>query len=417
VSLTNRSPSQRGKLSSGLGRTARSFQQRKVSRRFGWAVVGVVWLAVAVLSALSAGYILTDVTEFLTLGSVAISFQIISGLAGEFSLAQGTFFGIGGYTSTALLLHFGLSPWYGLLISGLATGVIGMLFGLLVFAHGLRFLYFAIACLGLAEAAYVIANHISWIGGSIGLLIPLDAGAASMSFEDPRWYAWTALGLMAAAFLVQVTMIRSRLGVSLRVMRRDEDLGSSLGMRAVPAKAVALGISACIAGMSGTIYAEYTYSVTPSAMFDLTRDFEIILAVLLGGIDVLIGPLLGLAVVIGATQAVANWGAGNGYVSEVAYGVLILLVAVALPDGIGGHIRSLRAISRSSGALERIGASLQGTTVDDNRIAPQQRRVEDKSEGGRTPTRERWKVTNDEINETQNIAPPLRNDVRNFGNR
>jgi branched-chain amino acid transport system permease protein len=307
----------------------------------------IVWAAVLVVPWFLSGLWVTSYFEFGILGAVAVSFLIIGGLGGELSIAQGTFFGIGGYTSATLLSKFGISPWIGAICGAALSASLAGLLGFVVFALGFRRLYFAVATLGFAEAAAVVATHLPFTNGGAGILLSKPPSVANMIFMTPAVYGALAVGWLGVSVLAAIVLGRSSIGLKLRMARSDETLAKSEGIRVVPVKIAAFALSAPIASVAGTLYAQFNLSITPTTMFDLSRDFKIILAVLIGGIAVVIGPAIGAIVAVAATQLVALYVPDLGGIGLVVYGILILIVTTLLPDGVAGNAQGFRRVWQS----------------------------------------------------------------------
>ena len=111
----------------------------------------IPWIAVLALCVLplliSNDFYLDALILIFLWGAFAGAWNILAGYAGMMSLGHSAFFGIGAYTSTLLFLHFGLSPWIGMLAGGLFASAIGLILGVICFR--LRSHYFALATLRL----------------------------------------------------------------------------------------------------------------------------------------------------------------------------------------------------------------------------------------------------------------------------
>jgi branched-chain amino acid transport system permease protein len=108
-------------------------------------------------------------------GALATAWNIVGGYAGQLSLGHGVFYGIGSYTATLLVIHYGISPWLGM-FAGAALSVVAAV----VIAYPtlrLRGPFFALATIALLEVCRLVTIHEeSWTGGSAGLNVPLNIG-------------------------------------------------------------------------------------------------------------------------------------------------------------------------------------------------------------------------------------------------
>ena len=170
--------------------------------------------------------------------------NVLGGYAGQTSIGHGVFLGIGAYTSTLLVLKLGLSPWLGMLAGGTTAALVGVLIGIPCFR--LKGHYFVIATLVVAESASQLFAAWEWIGGALGLQLPiLPEGYASLQFHrNKAGYYYIALALLVAATGVVWWLQRSRFGFVLQAMRDDEEAVRSLGFSPVAYKLAAMAMSA-----------------------------------------------------------------------------------------------------------------------------------------------------------------------------
>ena len=138
--------------------------------------LGILIIAAALLPlALDPrGYWIRVLAITLLFAGMAQAWNIVGGLANQTSLGHAAFFGIGAYTSTVLLLKFGISPWLGMC----AAGVLGGLAAFVIAIPTMRLQghYFALATLAFGEVMRVIANvWTSLTGGPGGLSVPFSA--------------------------------------------------------------------------------------------------------------------------------------------------------------------------------------------------------------------------------------------------
>jgi len=135
--------------------------------------VGVLFLFM-----LSAPTFLSDhqthiLIQILFFAYVSSCWNILGGFAGQLSFGHALFLAVGAYTSTMLLLQFGVSPWIGMLVGGMLAGSLGLFIGYLSFRYGIKGTFFVLVTLAFAEIARIIALNTSAIGGASGLYIPI----------------------------------------------------------------------------------------------------------------------------------------------------------------------------------------------------------------------------------------------------
>jgi branched-chain amino acid transport system permease protein len=263
--------------------------------------------------------------------ALASGWNIIGGMAGYPSFATGAFFGLGAYAG-ALAQARGVPMPLAWLCASLTGAVVALAVGWLVLR--LRGHYFAIASLAVVIILRQVAtNWTDLTGGGMGLNLPvLQTGVVAQARLFFAAQALLAALAVAAAWLVA----RSRLGFALRCIRQNESAAGMLGLDARQAKSAAFALSAAIAAPAGAIYASSVFYIEPNDVFDVVRGVEPIIMALLGGAGSVAGPVLGAVLFVTLEQAVwANFVA----VHETVLGVLVIALAVFLPNGLLGWWR------------------------------------------------------------------------------
>ena len=314
------------------------------------ALIAVVALYTAVISIRNqfVGDILTMVFLF---AGLSLSWNILGGFAGQFSLGHAGLFGIGAYTSTLLLVRFGLNPWLGMVIGGALAAAVG---GLLFYpCFRLRGIFFCLASLAFTEVMRILAIHFRGLTeGAMGITIPFKEGFAHMMFRDKSGYMLIALSLMLVIALVSLIIKRSRLGYKLVALREDEDTTETLGVSTANNKFVATLISGFFTGCLGTFYAHYTLLIDPESVFNVMLSVEFALLAILGGIGTVLGPIIGAFLLIPIDSLIRGYiGQAQQGLSFITYGALLVIVVLFIPHGV---------VSWLSRFAERIFKSLPG---------------------------------------------------------
>lgn len=259
------------------------------------------------------------------LSVVAISWNLVAGYGGMFSLAQHALAAIGGYISGAAVLGLNAPIWVGVLAGCLCTGVIGFLLGAITL-H-LRSVYFAIATWVFSEVVRQLINiNYAITHGAMGLQVPL-----LMSSTLAPYYVF--LGLLVAALFVKIIMMRMKIGYRIHAIRDDEELAVSNGVNAGRTKRVVFTLSAAMAGAAGAIYGHSVGLLTPSQI-DFSQMSLIIVAVVLGGFRTTWGPVIGAFLVEGTAELLRFSLEGR----LVLFAALLILVLRIYPSGIVGAL-------------------------------------------------------------------------------
>lgn len=290
-----------------------------------------VLLALLLLAAAAApfggDYALRLATTAAMYAALALSWNLLGGLAGYPTFATAAFFGIGAYAG-AMLQAAGHGRPAGLLAGAAAAALFAALVGPAILR--LRGHYFAVASLVLAPVLREIVNAADrWTGGGMGLSLPAATGTAAAL--DSRISYALMLGLAILLAILTHLVIRGRLGWALRCIQQNEDAAIVLGIDTRRAKSVALVLSAAGAGFAGAAYAGWIGYIDPTDVFDDKLSVKPIVMVLLGGAGGAAGPIGGALVFLAIEELVwRNFLA----VHEALLGLLIVLLIVFLPDGL-----------------------------------------------------------------------------------
>lgn len=315
------------------------------------------WILIAVLVAVSValpflfdprGYGIRILCLALLFAAMAQSWNIVAGLANQISLGHAAFFGIGAYTSTLLLIHFGLTPWLGMIAAALLGGVAAFLISLPTMR--LRGHYFALATLAFGEVMRVIGN--SWgglTGGPVGISVPFaQPSVVALQFKDMRAYYALMLGAVVVVTAIFVLIKRSRLGYRLRAIRENEDAAEVIGVDTTRTKILASVISGMLTASLGTLYAQFQFFFDPDTVFGIASvSIRMAMIAIVGGIGTAAGPILGAFFVI-PLEEIANqvFSAKAAGLSQLVFGVLLILVILIEPRGfmsIGPRLKRLFA--------------------------------------------------------------------------
>lgn len=261
--------------------------------------------------------------------------NILGGFAGQTSIGHGMFFGLGAYTSTLLLMHFGVNPWIGMAAGALVAAMFGILIGYPCFR--LRGHYFVIATLVVAEIVYQVVASWDFVGGASGVSLPVkQASLSNFQFHrDKTGYYFIALAMLVVVTGLAAWLRRSRLGYILQAIRDDEDAARSLGLSPRRYKLIAMAMSAAIVGVCGVFYAQYVLFIDPPSVLAVPLSIVIALIPIFGGVGTVSGPIIGAAVLIPISEYSRVLFSGSGRnVDLLIYGFLIMAIAVYRPNGV-----------------------------------------------------------------------------------
>ncbi|MBV9232333.1 MAG: branched-chain amino acid ABC transporter permease [Chloroflexi bacterium] len=265
--------------------------------------------------------------------AVAAGWNIFSGYTGYISLGHGAFFGIGAYSLAIMCQDWNVKgdyfPFLLLPLAGLLAALCALPFGWI--ALRTRRQTFVVITIAFFFITQLMAYNLrSLTNGSTGLTLPIPSWSGDF-FNVPFYYVSLAVLLLALA--VSWWIRHSKYGLGLLAIRDDEGRALGLGVSAEASKLVAFAVSAWFAGVGGGIYAYFVGAIYPPFAFDPTINVGLTLMALIGGLGTLAGPILGAVMVSPVQQYLVLQYGENGWY-QMIYGVLFLVVLLALPEGI-----------------------------------------------------------------------------------
>jgi branched-chain amino acid transport system permease protein len=282
-------------------------------------------------------YLMRLVTMFSLLLVLAASWNIVGGFTGYPSFATGAFFGLGAYFA-AISQAKGLDWRFALIAAGIGGAVLAAPVGYGVLR--LRGHYFAVASLMLGTILKELTTGWSDLtGGGMGLTITGAGG-------DPEALAAFALrisfALAVLTLLLGAAIKWSRLGFGLDCIRMNETAAAGIGVDAQRLKTYAFMLSSATAAIAGGIYAGWIGYIDPTDVYDVTWSVKPIVAVLLGGVGTIMGPVVGAAMFVALEEIV--WRNVLSF-SAGGLGVLVVLLLLLLPAGVLPSLLSRRGRS------------------------------------------------------------------------
>jgi branched-chain amino acid transport system permease protein len=280
---------------------------------------------------------------------LGMSWNLLGGYTGQISFGHAAFFGTGAYTSTLLLLRYGISPWLGMLVGAVLALLLSLPLGWITFR--LRGPYFALATLAFAEIVRVIVyNWDRLTGGGDGLNILADLGGVV------RFY-YIILALTVAALLVMRACVRSRWGYFLNAIREDEDAAEALGVPATRLKVIVLAISAFFVALGGSFFAAYQLYINPDLVYESQISIQMIVVTIVGGVGTLEGPVVGALIIVPLSEYFRSL---SPVANPLIYGLFIVVFMLFLPEGIVSAVRHLRTRGTAAvaGDEERVSANV-----------------------------------------------------------
>jgi branched-chain amino acid transport system permease protein len=291
------------------------------------------------------GYWIRVLTFTLLFAAMAQAWNIVGGLANQTSLGHAAFFGIGAYTSTVLLLKFGISPWLGMLAGGALGGVAALVIAIPTMR--LQGHYFALATLAFGEVMRVIANvWTSLTGGPGGLSVPfVPPSFAAYSFKLLRPHAYIALVALIVVTAIFERIRRGAMGYRLRAIKENAPAAEVIGIDTTRVKLQAAVISGILIAMLGTLYAQIAVFFDPDTVFGIASiSIRIALIAIIGGVGTAAGPILGAFFIIPLEEIMNAWLSSRAAgLSQLVFGIILIGVILWRPRGFITVIDAFRA--------------------------------------------------------------------------
>lgn len=263
---------------------------------------------------------------------------------GQLSLGNAGFMSIGAYTSALLTIKAGFPIYLSIPVGGIAACLMATVIG--IPTTRLQGIYLAIATLGFGEVVRVIILNLKITNGALGISgIPsisvtigknLSAwgfgnGAAGLSLQQLCNFAVIFILLAILAFLVFFTLRlnNSRIGRAFAAIKADDHAAEVSGINTTAYKLLAFFLGAFVAGIAGGLAAHITFYIGPKD-FAYHRAVEILLFAVLGGSNVVWGPLLGSVILTSLPEVLRS----AAVYREMIYGSLLVTMMIFRPQGL-----------------------------------------------------------------------------------
>lgn len=297
------------------------------------AVVGVAILLAAPLALKPYGIYLLSLWAVMTVAAIGLNLTL--GYAGQVSLAQASFVGIGAY-SAALLTTNGWPLWLAFVLAALLCFVIGWLLGypaLRVQHH-----YLAFVTLAFATLVFLVLRNEEWLTkgvyGISGIPRPQIADWSTRRPADFYYFCLAVLALVAAG---KWWLVRSPWGRAFTALRENPVRANSLGVDVRRYTLMAFALGSMLGGIAGVLYAPLVQFIEPTA-FALNLSLNLLLMVMVGGAGYFFGPFIGAAVAV----LLPEWLRFSEGLYLVIYALFVMVLISVCPAGLLGLLDRYR---------------------------------------------------------------------------
>jgi branched-chain amino acid transport system permease protein len=291
-----------------------------------------------------------NLTRWLVIAIAAMGVNLIVGYAGQETLAQAAFFGIGAYL-TALATKAGLPFGLSFIASGALTLLVGFVLGfpaLRVQKH-----YLAFVTLAFTIFAWLVFRNEEWLTGGVSGIQGISRPSLfGVSLRPPLYFYWFTLAITAALTFGMWWLIRSPWGRAFTSLRENAIRAESLGIDVRGYKLLAFAIGSAYGGLAGALYAPLVGFIDPSP-FALAPSLLFMLMVVVGGSGTMVGPFLGagVAVLLPEWLEVATSKISSPFFSHLfsyllVYALIVILMMAFCPTGLVGLFKRLTTRAR-----------------------------------------------------------------------
>ncbi len=293
---------------------------------------------VVILATRTDSYTQRVLTLTLLWATVGVSWNIISGYAGQISFGHALFIGIGAYTATLLFRWVQLTPYLGGIVGILLAVVVAVLIGFPTLR--LSGAYFSLAILAFPLIFRTVMLYLGYQEVSVPFV--LHNPELYMQFVEQWQYSLLSLGLLTVALLVSRLVERSDFGLYLAAVRQDEKAAAAAGIDVFREKLKALVISAGLAAAVGVVYANVLLVVTPDSVFGLQVSAQAVVLPLVGGVGALFGPVIGAVLLVPLGEYLNSaFGSSLPGIQWFIYGLVLMAVMLIAPEGLYWGARRL----------------------------------------------------------------------------
>ena len=289
-------------------------------------VIGLV--IIAALPPFLSRYALNLMTQLCVYLMAVFGLNLIVGYAGQMSIGQAAFYGIGAYIGGLLMTKLGISFWAVLPLAALTCFVVGLALGFP--ALRVQHHYLAFATLGFNVLVFLVMRNEEWLtGGTFGVSNIPRPSLFGLSLDGDKAYCYFSYVSVIVLAALLWWLLRSPWGRAFAALRDNPIRAESTGVNITAYTLLAFAIGAACAGVGGVYLASLVNFIEPG-QFHLSVSLMMLLAVIVGGSGRFFGPVLGTVVVILLPEwlrFMQNW-----YLA--IFGFAVILMMVFLPGGL-----------------------------------------------------------------------------------
>ncbi|HWW47313.1 MAG TPA: branched-chain amino acid ABC transporter permease [Xanthobacteraceae bacterium] len=258
---------------------------------------------------------------------VVLGLVVVTGFAGQISLAQSAFVALGGYGSAILATSWGVPLWLGIPVIAIIVALFGYLLGLMtlrVAGH-----YLALATMAVTAIVQIALVHSDVLtGGAAGMPVP-PFEIFGRTLENGGQLYYVIIPVTALLFLLVRNLNQSHIGRAFAAIRQSETAAEAMGLNVLRYKAAAFGASGFLGAVGGGLLAPLSTYLDP-AQFGITQTVYFLAIAVVGGMMSPLGAAIGSAVFVILPDFLQAFQSYLGLV----FAVMLLAFIVLRPTGL-----------------------------------------------------------------------------------
>ncbi len=310
-----------------------------------YAILALLLVAFVVVPWTADEYLFRAILiPFLILALAALGLNILVGYCGQISLGTGAFMAVGAYAAYNCHVRFdGMPLIVSLLAGGLASTVIGVLFG--IPSLRIKGLYLAVATLAAQFFVDWACLRLPWVtnDSTSGSVTVTALKVFGLAVETPVQKYLFCLAFAIVFGVLAKNLVRSHVGREWMAIRDMDVAAAVIGIRPVHAKLTAFAVSSFIVGVAGALWGFVHLGSWEPAAFNIDRSFQLLFMVIIGGLGSIMGSFFGAAFIVVLPIVLDNlpyWlgipidTALASHLTFMIFGSLIVFFLIAEPHGL-----------------------------------------------------------------------------------
>jgi branched-chain amino acid transport system permease protein len=307
-------------------------------------MIALLLVAYVALPLLANEYWLRSIlVPFLVYSLAALGLNILTGYAGQVSLGSAGFMAVGAFAAYNLAVRLDLPFFIYLPLAGLITAAVGLVFGL----PSLRIKGFYLVVTTLAAHFFIewLFTKVPWFTNYTpsGVISAPTMKLFGYTLDSPASRYLVTLAIVTILTLAAKNMVRSAVGRAWMAVRDMDVAAEIIGIPILRTKLLAFAVSSFYLGIAGALWAFVYLGAVDAQAFDLTRAFQILFMVIIGGLGSILGSFLGAGFIvllpIGITNIAALFGGAIhantlANLEHIIFGALIIIFLIVEPHGL-----------------------------------------------------------------------------------